>query len=98
MKNKINKIPTEKNKTAYKRQQNLCVSLRKKKQNLSSITLQKWASQQIKILDFQRAISNKGFLENKDITFIEGDKIVTSERELAKTFSVFINFQKFSLY
>ena len=32
-------------------------------------------------------LTNKGFLENKDITLIEGNKIITSERELAKTFN-----------
>ena len=33
----------------------------------------------------QPFLTNKGFLENKDITLIEGSKIITSERELAKT-------------
>ena len=32
-------------------------------------------------------LTNKGFLENKDITLIEGNKIITSERELAKSFN-----------
>ena len=35
----------------------------------------------------QPFLTNKGFLENKDITLIEGNKIITSERELAKTFN-----------
>ena len=32
-------------------------------------------------------LTNKGFLENKDITLIEGNKIITSERKLAKSFN-----------
>ena len=32
-------------------------------------------------------LTNKGFLENEDITLIEGNKIITSERELVKTFN-----------
>ena len=32
-------------------------------------------------------LTNKGFLVNKDITLIKGNKIITSERELANTFN-----------
>ena len=35
----------------------------------------------------QSSLINKGFLENKDITLIEGNKIIISKRELAKTFN-----------
>ena len=39
-------------------------------------------------MDFhQSSLINKGFLENKDITLIEGNKIIISKRELAKTFN-----------
>ena len=38
-------------------------------------------------MHFHQAIFNKGFLENEDITLIEGNKIITSERELVKTFN-----------
>ena len=31
-------------------------------------------------------LTNKGFLENKDIALTERNKIITSEREIAKTF------------
>ena len=31
-------------------------------------------------------LTNKGFLENKDITLVEGNKVVTSKKDLAKTF------------
>ena len=32
-------------------------------------------------------LTDKGFIENKDIKLIEGNKIITSKRELAKTFN-----------
>ena len=40
-------------------------------------------------MDSHQTISSKqkGFLENKDITLTEGSKIITSERELVKTFN-----------
>ena len=48
-------------------------------------------------MDFHQAISNKEFLENKNITLIEGNKIVTSKNEFAKTFSEnYINIVKIS--
>ena len=46
-------------------------------------------------MDSHQTISNKqkGFLENKNITLTEGNEIITSERELAKTFNEnYINF------
>ena len=48
MEKQIEQNPTIINITAYKRQPNLYVSLRRKKQNLSSTTLQKGALLQIK--------------------------------------------------
>ena len=39
-------------------------------------------------MNFCQAIPNKqGFLENNDITIIEENKVITRERELAKTFN-----------
>ena len=35
----------------------------------------------------QSSLINKGFLGNKDITLIEGNKIIISKRELAETFN-----------
>ena len=32
-------------------------------------------------------LTNKGFLENKDVTLTEGNKVITSEGEIAKTFN-----------
>ena len=39
-------------------------------------------------MDFHQAIlTKKGFLENNDVTLISEIKVITSERELAKTFN-----------
>ena len=90
LKNKINKNPTIKNMKAYKRQRNLRVSLRLKK-NMKSfldnvikrgITTNKDFRTFIKLV-----LTNKGFLDNKDITLIEENKIITSGREFPKTFN-----------
>ena len=87
LKNKMNKNPTEKNITAYKRQRNLSVSLRRKniKSFLKNVTKTGIISNKNFWTFIKPFLTNKGFLENKDITLIEGNKVITSERELAKT-------------
>ena len=85
----MNKNPTEKNITAYKRQRNLCVSLRSK--NIKSFRNNVPKTGIITNKNFWTFIKpfliKKGFLENKDITLIEGNKIITNEKELTKTFN-----------
>ena len=95
LENKMNKNPTAINITAYKRQRNLCVSLRRKniKSFLNNVTETGIITNKNFWTFIKSFITNKGFLENKDITLIEGNKIITSERELAKTFNEhYINF------
>ena len=95
LENKMNKNPTAINITAYKRQRNLCVSLRWKniKSFLNNVTETGIITNKNFWTFIKSFITNKGFLENKDITLIEGNKIITSERELAKTFNEhYINF------
>ena len=86
----MNKNPTTiKNMTAFKRQRNYCVSLRRK--NLTSfhnnITKRGIATNKSFWTFNKPFLKNKGFLENDDITLIEENKVITSERELAKTFN-----------
>ena len=59
LKNKMNKNPTEKNITAYKRQRNLCVSLRRKniKSFLNNVT--KRTSLQVKTFGLSSSHFNK---------------------------------------
>ena len=89
LKNKMDRSPTEKNITAYKRQRNLCVSLRRK--NIKSFLKNVTKRDIIKNKNFWTFIkpflTNKELLENKDITLIERNKIMTSKRELAKIFN-----------
>ena len=89
LKNKMNKNPTEKNITAYKRQRNLCVSLRRKniKSFFNNVTKTGIITNKNFWTFIKPFLTNKGFFENKNITLIEGNKIKTNERELAKTFN-----------
>ena len=89
LKNKMDKNPTEKNITAYKRQRNLCVSLRRKniKSFLKNVTKRSIIANKNFWTFIKPFLTNKGFLENNDITLIEGNNIITSERELVKTFN-----------
>ena len=83
----MNKSPTKKNITAYKRQRNLCISLRRKniKSFLNNVTKTGIITNKNVWTFIKPFLTNKGFLENKDITLIEGNKVITSERQLAKT-------------
>ena len=89
LKNKMSKNPTKKKITAYKRQWNLCVSLRRKniKSFLNNVTKTGIITNENFWTFIKSFITNKGFLENKDITLTEGNKIITSKRELAKAFN-----------
>ena len=87
LKNKMDKYPTEKNITAYKRQGNLCVLPSLRRNNIKSFYNNVTKTGIITNKNFQTFIpflTNKGFLENKGIALIEGNKIITSEGELAK--------------
>ena len=88
LKNKINKNPTIINITAYKRQRNLCVSLSRKntKSFLNKVTKRGITSNK-NFFFIKPFLTNKGFLENNDITITEENKVITNERELAKTFN-----------
>ena len=85
----MNNNPAVKNITACKRQRNLCVSLRRKTINsFFNNTTKAGIITNTNFWTFIKPfLTNKGFLENKDITLIEGNKIKTSERELAKIFN-----------
>ena len=89
LKNKMNKNLNKKNITAYNRQRSLCVSLRRKniKSFINNVTKMGIITNKNFWTFIKPFLTNKGFLENKDITLIEGNKIITSERELAKSFN-----------
>ena len=89
LKNKMNKNPTIINITAYKRQRTLCVSLRRKniKSFLNKVSERGITTNKNFWTFIKPFLTNKGFLENNDITLIEENKVITSEEELAKTFN-----------
>ena len=88
LRKRMNKNPTIINITAYKRQRNLCASVIRKniKSFLNNVT-KRGITNKIFWTFIKLFQANKGFLENNDITLIEENKVITSERELAKTFN-----------
>ena len=88
LKKRMNKNPTIRNITTYKRQRNLYASLIRKniKFFLNNVT-KRGITNKIFWTFIKLFQANKGFLENNDITLIEENKVITSEKELAKTFN-----------
>ena len=89
LKNKYWRDPSSENKLAYKKQRNLCVSVRRK-----SITnyLNKFRDKGLETnKSFWKFINpyltNKGTLADCDITSVDGKKIISDDFELAKTFN-----------
>ena len=73
----------------YKRQRNLCVSLRRKaiKQYFSNITSKGIVANKEFWKTIRRFLTYKGCLENSDIMLINDDEMVTDDKTLAKTFN-----------
>ena len=93
LKNKYCRDPSRQNELAYKKQRNLCVSIRRK-----SITnyLNKFTDKGLETnKSFWKFIkpflTNKGTLTGCDITIVDGKKIISDDFELAKTFNKHIN-------
>ena len=86
-KTKWTKILPQKIKTTYKRRRNLCASLRRKniKSFLNNLTKRGIIRNKNFWTFIKPFLTNKGFLEKIDITIVEGNKVITSER--GKTFN-----------
>ena len=89
LKNKYWRDPSSENKLAYKKQTNLCISIRRK-----SITnyLNKFTDKGLETnKSFWKFIkpflTNKGTLTDRDISIVDGKKIISDDFELAKTFN-----------
>ena len=89
LKNKYWRDPSRENELAYKKQRNLCVSIRRK-----SITnyLNKFTDKGLETnKSFRKFIkpflTNKSTLTDCDITIVDGKKIISDDFELAKTFN-----------
>ena len=89
LRNEFSKNRSEENKRKYKRQRNLCVSLRRKaiKQYFSNITSKGIVTNKEFWKTIRPFLTNKGCLENSDIMLINDDEIVTDDKTLAKTFN-----------
>ena len=88
-KNKYWRDPSRENELAYKKQRNLCVSIRRK-----SITnyLNKFTDKGLETNKpfckfIKPFLTNKGTLTDRDITIVDGKKIISDDFELAKTFN-----------
>ena len=87
LRNKHNKIPTDKNHTAYKKQKNLCVKLsrKNKKDNFSNLDINKnkrfWESVKPLFSDKQKV--------RQKINLIEDENIISSDKEIAEKLNNF---------
>ena len=71
---------------AYKKQRNLCVSLRKKyMKNYLKKLREKGSTTNKSFWKFMKPfLTNKGFIGNNDITLIQKNKIISDEKQLTK--------------
>ena len=78
----------EKLQTVIKKQRSSCVSLRRKNKILPRQRRKRGITTNKNFWAFIKPfLTNKEFLENEDITLIEGNKIITNEKDFAKTFN-----------
>ena len=85
----MNQNPSRENVLAYKKQRNICVSLRKKslEKHLKSIT-EKGINSNKSFWKFVKPfLKNKGFIGSNDITLVENEVVTTDEKTLARTFN-----------
>ena len=88
LKNKMNQNPSRENVLAYKKQRNICVSLRRKslKKHLRSIT-EKGINNNKSFWKFIKPFpTNKGFIGSNDIILVDNDVVTTDEKTLTSTF------------
>ena len=94
LKSNIHKNPLKENKMAYKKQRNLCVSLRRKcmKIYLKKLTEKGLTTNKSFWKSMKPFLTNKGFIENNDITLVHKNKMISDEKQLTKLFnSYYIN-------
>ena len=73
----MNQNPSMGNVLAYKKQRNICVSLRRK--SLKSIT-EKGINNNSFWKFIKHFLANKGFIGTNDITLVENDVVTTDEK------------------
>ena len=74
---------------AYKKQRNICVSLRRKslKKHLKSITEKEINNNKSFWKFIKLFLTNKGFIGSNDITHMENDVVTADRKTLASTFN-----------
>ena len=88
LKNKTNQNHSRENVLPYKKQRNICVSLRRKslKKHLRSIT-EKGINNNKSFWKFIKPfLTNKGFIGSNDIILVDNDVVTTDEKTLTSTF------------
>ena len=91
LKNRFNKTPTTDNKTAYKKQRNLCVSLlrKEKKKYYNNLDMKMFNDNNRFWKTIKPLFSEKHGNSNGNITIIENDKIISGKKEVADKFNNF---------
>ena len=89
LKNKYWRDPSRENELAYKKQRNLCVSIRRKSTtNYLNKFTDKGLETNKSLWKFIKPFpTNKATLTDCDITIVDGKKIISDDFELAKTFN-----------
>ena len=90
LRNIHNKIPTDKNHTAYKKQKNLCVKLcrKNKKDNFSNLDINKVTDNKRFWGSVKPLFSDKQKVRQK-INLIEDENIISSDKEIAEKLNNF---------
>ena len=89
LKNKYWRDPSTENELAFKKQRNLCVSIRRKSitNYLNKFTDKGLEANKLFWKFIKPFLTNKSTLTDCDITIVDGKKIISDDFELAKTFN-----------
>ena len=89
LKNKINQNLSSENVLAYKKQRNICVSLRRKslKKHLKSVAEKGINNNKSNWKFIKSFLTNKDFIGSNDITLLDNDVVTADEKTLASTFN-----------
>ena len=83
----MNQIPSRENVLAYKKQRNICVSLRRKslKKHFKSITEKEIKNNKSFWKFIKPFLTNKSFIGSNNITLVKNDVVTTDKKTLAST-------------
>ena len=89
LKNKTNQNHSRENVLPYKKQRNICVSLRRKslKKHLKSVAEKGINNNKSNWKFIKSFLTNKDFIGSNDITLLDNDVVTADEKTLASTFN-----------